>query len=250
MSAPRTSGGTWAPPTHPSTLALLQRAGCHDPAHMHLGIWETAGDARLPGRVAVASAGSAAIYGAEDHDVSAEEAASSLKLRPTRLYGRSLMVRGDEVAIPDLLDRDTVRQVPHTARHEPHRRPLESDLGTLSAVLMRGLAYRWQEGKPRTVVTLPYRVPPCAPEVLVCRLVPKLDALDWFARDFARQHRVPLFLGELIGDNVHERVETERGGVYHRYVGRRIARTASVACTDPTTAAAFAMMARLTLEAG
>lgn len=242
------AGSTCWAPSNPGVFSAYYRL--HDPRDMHLGLWETPGDARLPGRVTVESAGEVGRYGvsALADAPSAEEAALSLKLNPTRLYGRSLSVRSDDVAIPGLLDASTTRQEP-TAGYRQLDRPLESDLGTLSAVLMRGMAYQWQRGKPLTVVTAAYRVPLCNPYATVYSLVPKLNALDAWARDFARRHRVPLLLTEMVGDRVLKRVDTPRGH-YMDHQGTRIARTASVACTDPVTAASFAMMARMQLSDG
>lgn len=242
------SGGcTVYAPSHPH-YARYYRA--HDPRCMHLGVWEVAGDVELPGRVAVASGGDVGTYRGGPATLSAEEAALSLNLKPTRRYGRSLRVESDEVAIPGLLDPEAVRQVAHTAGFGRHSRPLASDIGTLSAVLMRGMAYQWQHGRPLTVVTAAYRVPPCNPHAEVYSLVETLNRLDVFARGFARQHRVPLLLGEMVGDTVYEERTCGAGHPFQCYRGKRIARTASIATTDPDTAAGFAVMARMILETG
>ena len=167
--------------------AFIRQPYYHDPSHLHLGIWETPGDAELPGPVTVATAGPCAIYGCDNGDEQpVEQAALSLRLKPTRLYGRTLLARSETVAIPGLLDASRTRQVPVTACFERHERPLASDLGTLCSVLMRGLVWKTQAGKPRTVVTLGYRVPPRNPLAQAYPLTEKLDALEKFARDFAR----------------------------------------------------------------
>jgi hypothetical protein len=201
--------------------AFIRQPYYHDPGHLHLGIWETPGDAELPGPVTVATAGSCAIYGCDNGDEQpVEQAAMSLRLKPTRLYGRTLVARSETVAIPGLLDASRTRQVPVTACFERHERPLASDLGTLCSVLMRGLVWKTQAGKPRTVVTLGYRVPPCNPLAQAYPLAEKLDALERFARDFARTRRAPLLLAEYVGDTVLEPMG-ERGRVYARVVYTR-----------------------------
>ena len=218
----------------------------HDPHHLHLGIWDVAADAAPPERSVLLSRGCDPQW-----VLPVEQAAGAFTLKPTRKYGRRFLAQSDTVAVPGVLDADRIVR-PTASQYQTATRPLESDLGTLCAALMRGFVYKRQEGKPARVVTLGYRVPPANPWSQVYGLFDKLNAMDRWARGFARDYRVPLLLAELVGDAAFEPHVCESGpydgkpcGIFQ---GHRIARVASILTTDEAVGNEFAMLARFNLS--